>query len=145
MRAGAGAPVLNPPVCRAASILLAFATPSFAANAAAGLSTDRDWYWCQLAEWPYGRTVYVSDVFSPPGGASETGVETAFEEHVERRYVREPVAGGLCLGPDVSREAARRGRQDALDSLRRDGVEIVRTGWQFRGSREGSFPVRSPR
>lgn len=99
---------------------------------------DRDWYWCQLAERPYGRTVYVSDVFSPPAGASETEVETAFEEHVERRYVGEPAAGGLCLGPKASREEAREDRRDTIISLRRGGVAVVRTDWQFRGPRERS-------
>ena len=105
------------------------------AFAAAQESPDRDWYWCQLAERPYGRTVYVSDVFSPPAGASETEVETAFEEHVQRRYVREPVAGGLCLGPKASREEAREDRQETITSLRRDGVAVVLTDWRFRRTR----------
>lgn len=131
---------------------LAASFAAFAAFAAIGVplvayaqESDRDWYYCQLAERPYGRTVYVSDVFTPPAGPSEADVEAAFEDHVRRRYVREPVARALCLGPKVSREAARRDRQDSLASLRRDGVEIVRTGWQFRSSREISFPDRSPR
>ena len=99
---------------------------------------DRDWYWCQLAERPYGRTVYVSDVFSAPARASETEVETAFEDHVQRRYIREPAAGGLCLGPKTSREEAREDRRDTIDSLRRDGAAVVRTNWRFNGSSEGS-------
>lgn len=98
---------------------------------------EHDWYFCQLAERPYGRTVYVSDVFTPPVGAGKVEVETAFEDHVQRRYVGEPVAGGLCLGPKASREEAREDRRDAIDSLRRDGVAVVRTDWRFRGSREG--------
>jgi len=112
-------------VCSAASAVLA-------ASAAAQERPDRDWYWCQLAERPYGRTVYVSDVFTPPDGASEVAVETAFEAHVQRRYVGERVAGGLCLGPKASREDARRDRQDAIAGLRRDGVAVVRTDWRPR-------------
>lgn len=94
---------------------------------------DRDWYWCQLAERPYGRTVYVSDVFTPPAGASEAEVRSAFEDHVERRYVGEPVAGGLCLGPKASREDALWDRRNTITSLHRDGVTVVRTDWRFRG------------
>ena len=117
-----------PGLVAAVSLLL----PPIAAQEA----PDRDWYWCQLAERPYGRTVYVSDVFTPPAGAGEVEVETAFEEHVQRRYVREPVAGGLCLGPKTSREDAVRNRRDTIDSLRRDGLTLVRTDWRFRGARE---------
>lgn len=106
--------------------------------AAAQEPPDRDWYWCQLADRPYGRTVYVSDVFTPPAGASEVEVETAFEDHVQRRYVGEPVAGGLCLGPKASREDAVWDRRDTITRLRRDGVAVVRTDWRFRGSRENS-------
>jgi hypothetical protein len=95
----------------------------------------RDWYYCQLAERPYGRTVYVSEVFSLPDGASEVEVETAFEAHVQRRYVGEPVAGGLCLGPKESREEARDRRHDTIQGLSRDGVTVVRTDWRFRGPR----------
>jgi hypothetical protein len=51
---------------------------------------------------------------------------------VQRRYVREPVAGGLCLGPKTSREEAREDRQDTIRSLRRDGVAVVRTDWRPR-------------
>ena len=116
-----------PGLVAAVSLLL----PPIAAQEA----PDRDWYWCQLAERPYGRTVYVSDVFSPPAGASETEVETAFEGHVQRRYVREPVAGGLCLGPKASREEAREDRQETITSLRRDGVAVVLTDWRFRRTR----------
>lgn len=116
--------------------VLAAAAAGLAASAAAQEPPDRDWYWCQLAERPYGRTVYVSDVFTPPAGASEIEVETAFEEHVQRRYVGEPTAGGLCLGPKTSREDAREDRRDTITSLRRDGVAVVRTDWRFRGSRE---------
>lgn len=126
-------------------LLAAVASATLVASALAQERADRDWYWCQLAERPYGRTVYVSDVFTPPAGSDEADVEAAFEDHVLRRYVRAPVAGALCLGPKVSREAARRARQDALGSLRRDGVAIVRTNWQFRDSRDRSFPTRIPR
>lgn len=115
--------------------LLATAIPILTPGHAAGQSADRDWYWCQLAERPYGRTVYVSDVFSPPAGASETEVESAFEEHVQRRYVGEPTAGGLCLGPKTSRQEAREDRRDTITSLRRDGVAVVRTDWRFRRAR----------
>jgi len=118
--------------------MFAAAILSVAAGDAAGQTADRDWYWCQLAERPYGRTVYVSDVFTPPAGASEVEVETAFEDHVQRRYVGEPVAGGLCLGPKASREDAVWDRRDTIASLRRDGVAVVRTDWRFRGSRENS-------
>lgn len=113
-----------------------WAAPGVPSPAVAQVAPDRDWYWCQLAERPYGRTVYVSDVFTPPAGAGEVEVETAFEDHVQRRYVGEPVAGGLCLGPQTSREEAREDRRDAMDSLRRDGVAVVRTDWRFRGSKE---------
>lgn len=117
-------------------VLTASASAVLAASAAAQERPDRDWYWCQLAERPYGRTVWVSDVFTPPAGASEAEVESAFEDHVQRRHVREPVAGGLCLGPKTSREEAREDRRDTIASLRRDGVTVVRTDWRFRGSRE---------
>ena len=63
-------------------------------------------------------------------------MESAFEDHVQRRYVREPVAGGLCLGPKSSREEARDDRRETIISLRRDGVSVVRTNWRFRGSQE---------
>jgi hypothetical protein len=126
-------------------VLVATASAGLAVSVAAEELPTRDWYYCQLAERPYGRTVYLSDVFTRPAGVSEADVEAAFEDHVRRRYVRAPVAGALCLGPKVSSNAARRDRQDALASLRRDGVEIVRTDWQLRGSGGRSFPARSPR
>jgi hypothetical protein len=91
---------------------------------------DLDWYWCQLAERPYGRTVYVSEIFTPPPGAGEAEVEAAFEDHVERRYVRAPVAGGLCLGPKASRAEAREDRRDWMGRLDRDGVRVVSTRWR---------------
>lgn len=100
--------------------------------AAAQDAPDRDWYYCQLTERPYGRTVYVSDIFTPPAGASEAEVESAFEDHVRRRYVHEPVAARLCLGPKRSREEARQDRRDWVARLRRDGVTVVWTDWRFR-------------
>lgn len=100
--------------------------------AAAQDTPDRDWYWCQLAEQPYGRTVWVSDIFTPPAGASEAEVEAAFEDHVRRRHVGAPVTRGLCLGPKASREEAREDRRDTLASLRRDRVEVIQTNWRFR-------------
>lgn len=118
------------------SALIAAAVLSFITTNAASQSGDRDWYFCHLAERPYGRTVYMSGVFTPPAGVSETEVETAFEEHVQRHYVREPVAGGLCLGPKSSREEALNDRRDAVLSLRRSGATVVQTAWTFRGSRE---------
>lgn len=120
----------------AAGLLSVAASVLLAASAATQEPPDRDWYYCQLAERPYGRTVYVSDVFTTPAGASEAEVESAFEDHVQRRYVREPVAGGLCLGPKTSRGEAREDRRDTITSLRRDGVTVVRTNWRFRGTRE---------
>ena len=113
-----------------AALALGLAGPGLAQEA-----PDRDWYWCQLAERPYGRTVYVSDVFTPPAGASEAEVRLAFEDHVERRYVGEPVAGALCLGPKASRDDALWDRRHTIASLRRDGVAVVHTDWRFRGSR----------
>ena len=130
---------------RVGFVLVAAASAALADPVAAEEPPTRDWYYCQLAERPYGRTVYLSDVFTPPAGVSEADVEEAFEDHVRRHYVRAPVAGVLCLGPKVSPDAARRDRQDALASLRRDGVEVVRTDWRFRGSAERSFSPRSHR
>jgi hypothetical protein len=131
VRRGSAAPVLAAGL--ALGVALAFPSP-----AAVHEALDRDWYYCQLAERPYGRTVYLSDVFSLPAGASEPEVETAFEVHVQRRYVDEPVAGGLCLGPKTSRNEAIESRQDSIISLRRDGVLVVRTYWAFRGASERS-------
>jgi hypothetical protein len=125
--------------------LAALASATLVAAAAAWEGAALDWYYCQLAERPYGRTVYVSEVFTPSPGVSEADVQAAFEDHVQRRYVGAPVAGALCLGPKASREEARRSRQNSLASLRRDGVAIVWTSWQFRNSREMSSPPRSPR
>jgi hypothetical protein len=135
-RARADGPGRRAAGCALALLAAVWAAPGAAAPWPAQEGPDRDWYWCQLAERPYGRTVYVSDVFTPQAGSSEVEVETAFEAHVQRRYVGEPVAGGLCLGPKASREDTRRDRQDAIASLRRGGVTVVRTDWRFRGSRE---------
>lgn len=78
----------RPPILAAigasAAILLAAAPAGavLAASAAVQELPARDWYYCQLAERPYGRTVYVSDVFTPPIRASEAAVGSAFEDHV---------------------------------------------------------------
>jgi hypothetical protein len=118
------------PGAMAALLLLTAAGPSLASPTDQTPGGDRDWYWCQLAERPYGRTVYVSEVFTPSPGTSEAEVEAAFEDHVRRRYVRQAVAGGLCLGPKASRAEAREDRRGWMGRLDRDGVRIVSTRWR---------------
>lgn len=135
MRARTGATVLIAPRLFVSALLLG--SPVIAQEA-----PERDWYYCQLADRPYGRTVYLSDVFAPPLDASESEVETAFEIDVERRFVGDPVAGGLCLGPKTSREEAREDQWDAVQSLRRNGVRVVWTNWRFvnQRRRDGATP-----
>jgi hypothetical protein len=118
------------PGSRVALLLLTAASSWLAPPTDQTPGGDRDWYWRQLVERPYGRTAYVSEVFTPPPGAGEADVEAAFEDHVRRRHVRRPVAGGLCLGPKASREEAQEDRRDWMGRLDRDGIRVVSTRWR---------------
>jgi len=90
---------------------------------------DRRWYYCLLATQPYGRTVYISSVFSAEYPA--WGMDGDFGEHVSNLRDGEPVGVGNCQGPHQTSEEASRGRRDDIDDYRRRSVSVVETPWRF--------------